>query len=117
MNEIKFPNQTTYFICYENNKVFSVGTVLPTQEMTSGLPNLYKTTIKEDWLTELIKYDTYLGYRFVMEDDALDAQDDVNTYYGPDTCVYKYTINNDPNFWYIIGDYSPILGEPMMFEI
>lgn len=117
MSEIRFPQVTTYFISYENKNVFSPGIVLPTQEMVSGLPYLYQTTNKVEWLNELSNYNTYLGYVFIMEEDASDAEKDVNNYYGPNTCSYKYTTNNDPNFWYILGDYSIILGDPILFQI
>lgn len=116
MSQITFPQQTTYFICYVDNQIFNAGVVEPNQEMISGLPYIYETTSKVDWLNELVNYNTYLGYVFNDIEDANDAKTSVDNYYGPNTCTIEYTTNNDPNFWYILGTFTPVLGDPILFQ-
>jgi hypothetical protein len=117
MNEIKFPSVPTYFITYQDINILAYGVVLPDQEMVSGLPFLYQTTNKSEWILELSNYNYYVGYQFNFEEDAEDAKTDVNNYYGPNTCNYEYAQYNDPEFWYIIGDYTDVLGEPIPFKL
>jgi hypothetical protein len=45
MHEIKFPTQDTYWIAYTNTDIFGYGVCSPEQEMTTGQPYLYKTTL------------------------------------------------------------------------
>lgn len=55
MNEINKPQQTTYFIAYDEDKENpSYGTVEPDQVMTSGRYNLYQTEVKKDWEDKLL---------------------------------------------------------------
>lgn len=56
--EIKFPEQLTYFIAYTDSAVYSSGTVDTDQEMTTGQPFLYQTTVESEWIEELAKFDT-----------------------------------------------------------
>ncbi len=51
--EIKFPEQTTYFIAYTNNEIFAYGIVEPEQEMTTGQPILWTTLSEAEWLYKL----------------------------------------------------------------
>jgi hypothetical protein len=51
--EIKFPEQTTYFIAYTDNLIFGYGIVEPTQEMTTGQPILWTTLSKAEWVYKL----------------------------------------------------------------
>jgi hypothetical protein len=51
--EIKFPEQTTYFIAYTDNVIFTYGIVTPEQEMTTGQPYLWYTFDKNEWIDEL----------------------------------------------------------------
>jgi hypothetical protein len=55
MNEIKFPEQTTYFIAYTTNEIFAYGIVEPEQEMVTGQPNLWSTLDESKWLYKLKK--------------------------------------------------------------
>jgi hypothetical protein len=55
--EIKFPEQTTYFIAYTDNATYASGIVEAEQEMTTGQPFLYQTTVEAEWIEELKKFD------------------------------------------------------------
>jgi hypothetical protein len=68
------------------------------------------------------------GYQYITEQEAINSQKLVDTYYGipvhPDDvtqhwCGYNFAELNNPQFWYIIYDISllPILGEPTEFEV
>ena len=53
MKEIKFPQQTTYFIAYTSKEIFAYGIVQPEQEMVTGQPNLWNTLSEEEWIYKL----------------------------------------------------------------
>jgi len=68
------------------------------------------------------------GYQYITEQEAINARESVDSYYGipvhPDDvtqhwCGYNFAELNDPQFWYITYDISllPILGEPTEFEV
>jgi hypothetical protein len=68
------------------------------------------------------------GYQYITEQEAINSQKLVDTYYGipvhPDDvtqhwCGYNFAELNEPQFWYITYDISlvPILGEPTEFEV
>ena len=68
------------------------------------------------------------GYQYNTEQEAINAREACDTYYGipvtPDDvtqnwCDYQFAELNTPQFWYIIFDNSltPILGEPVEFEV
>ena len=52
-HEIKFPEQTTYFIAYTDNLIFAYGIVTSEQEMTTGQPFLWYTLDESEWVDEL----------------------------------------------------------------
>ena len=65
------------------------------------------------------------GYKYTNEQDAIDAREQCDAYYGipvaPDD-VTQYWVDynySELNFWYIIFDESieAILGKPINFEI
>lgn len=51
--EIKYPNQTTYFIAYTNTEIFAYGIVNSNQEMTTGQPILWTTLDEAEWIAKL----------------------------------------------------------------
>lgn len=54
MNEINKPQQTTYFIAYDEDKSNpSFGSIEPEQVMTSGRSLLFQTTDKAEWEAKL----------------------------------------------------------------
>jgi hypothetical protein len=68
------------------------------------------------------------GYKYDTEQEAIDAREACDAYYGipvsPDDVTqnwvdYQFAELNDPQFWYIQYDDSllPILGEPTEFEV
>jgi hypothetical protein len=68
------------------------------------------------------------GYQYNTEQEAINARESVDTYYGipksPDDVTqnwvdYKFAELNTPQFWYIVFDESlkPILGTPTEFEV
>jgi len=68
------------------------------------------------------------GYKYDTEQDAIDAREACDAYYGipvaPDDVTqnwveYNIADLNDPIFWYIRYDISlfPILGEPSDFNV
>lgn len=68
------------------------------------------------------------GYQYTTEQDAINAREACDEYYGiPVTADdvtqnwvdYQYAELNEPPFWYIIFDESltPILGQPTEFEL
>jgi hypothetical protein len=68
------------------------------------------------------------GYQYDIEQDAIDAREACDAYYGipvaPDDVTqnwvdYQFAELNNPQFWYIQYDNSllPILGEPIEFEV
>lgn len=69
-----------------------------------------------------------LGYKYSNEQDAINAREQIDTYYGipvsPDDVTqnwvdYQTSEYNTPIFWYIIFDDSlkVVLGEPITFEV
>jgi hypothetical protein len=68
------------------------------------------------------------GYKYTVEQDAIDARKQCADYYGlpiNQEDVTKYWVNYEtayldtPIFWYIIFDESikDILGEPIIFDV
>ena len=68
------------------------------------------------------------GYKYDIEQEAIDAREASDAYYGipvsPDDVTqnwvdYQFAEYNEPQFWYIMYDDSllPILGEPIEFEV
>jgi len=68
------------------------------------------------------------GYQYTTEQDAINAREACDAYYGipvtPNDVTqnwvdYQYAELNDPPFWYIIFDESltPVLGIPTEFEV
>ena len=68
------------------------------------------------------------GYKYTTEQDAIDARETCDTYYGipvsPDSVTqnwveYQFAELNEPQFWYIIYDQSleVIFGQLQQFEI
>jgi hypothetical protein len=68
------------------------------------------------------------GYKYTNEQDAINAREQVDTYYGipvsPDDVTqnwvdYQTATLDNPIFWYISFDESltPILGEPTTFDV
>lgn len=68
------------------------------------------------------------GYKYLIEQDAINAREQCDAYYGipisPDDVTqnwveYKNAELDNPIFWYIVFDESlnPILGQPTQFEV
>jgi hypothetical protein len=68
------------------------------------------------------------GYQYNTEQEAINAREACDTYYGirvaPDDVTqnwveYQFAELNTPQFWYIVYDASllPILGTPTEFEV
>jgi hypothetical protein len=68
------------------------------------------------------------GYKYTTEQEAINARELCDTYYGipvtPDDVTqnwvdYQFAELNKPQFWYIVFDESltPILGTPTEFEV
>ena len=68
------------------------------------------------------------GYKYDTEQEAIDAREACDAYYGipvsPDDVTqnwvdYQFAELNEPQFWYIMYDDTllPILGEPTEFEV
>jgi hypothetical protein len=68
------------------------------------------------------------GYKYTNEQDAIDARELVDTYYGipvsPDSVTqnwidYQTAELNNPVFYYIVFDESlrVVLGQPITFEV
>lgn len=57
MNELKYPPVTTYFISYEENDTTPhYGEVGSSQYMITPKKNMFTTTDKEEYITELSTY-------------------------------------------------------------
>jgi hypothetical protein len=57
MNEIKYPLVKTYFISYDDNDNNPhYGEVNSGQYMITPKPNMFTTTIREEFVTELLKF-------------------------------------------------------------
>ena len=56
-NSIIYPTQTTYFICYNADRVdvMAYGSVEPTQQMETGQPILDTYLDKSEWLAILLE--------------------------------------------------------------
>lgn len=117
MKEIKYPTQTTYFIAYTNDRICAWGIVNPNQDMVTGQPNLYQTIDENEWLAELQNFYVMWGYSFPNESSALSAKESIDNYYGEGTAMVNYARYNDPEFWYILGDFPEVLGEPESFQV
>jgi hypothetical protein len=68
------------------------------------------------------------GYQYNNEQEAINARESVDSYYGipvtPDDVTqnwvdYQFAELNTPQFWYIVFDESltPILGTPIEFQV
>ena len=68
------------------------------------------------------------GYQYQTEQDAINAREACDAYYGipvsptdvtQNWVDYQYAELNTPPFWYIVYDESllPILGQPSEFEV
>ena len=68
------------------------------------------------------------GYQYITEQEAINARELCDAYYGipvtPDDITqnwvdYQFAELNTPQFWYIVFDESltPILGTPIEFEV
>ncbi len=68
------------------------------------------------------------GYKYNTEQEAINAREACDVYYGipvaPDDVTqnwvdYQFANLNTPSFWYIIFDESllPVLGQPTEFEV
>jgi hypothetical protein len=68
------------------------------------------------------------GYQYITEQEAINARELCDTYYGipvaPDDVTqnwvdYQFAELNIPQFWYIVYDESllPVLGQPTTFEV
>ena len=68
------------------------------------------------------------GYQYITEEEAQNAVNLTNSYYGipvistditQNWCSYNYASLNTPTFWYITFDDSllVVLGEPTIFEV
>jgi hypothetical protein len=68
------------------------------------------------------------GYQYITEQEAINARELCDTYYGipvtPDDVTqnwvdYQFAELNTPQFWYIVYDDSllPVLGQPTEFEV
>jgi len=67
MNEIKYPIVTTYFISYEDNDTNPhYGEVNPGQYMITPKPNMFTTTVEQEYIDELLQYG------IVLKDDTLE---------------------------------------------
>ncbi len=69
-----------------------------------------------------------LGYKYNTEQEAIDARERCDYYYGipvspeditQNWCEYQIAELNNPIFWYIVFDDSliPVLGNPEYFEV
>jgi hypothetical protein len=57
MNEIKYPTVKTYFVSYDDDDTNPhYGEVSPDQYMITPKTNIFSTTDKEEYKTELSKY-------------------------------------------------------------
>jgi hypothetical protein len=57
MNEIKYPNELTYFISYDDYEtVPHYGEVTSGQHMITPKLNIFTTIIREEFVTELLKF-------------------------------------------------------------
>ena len=67
MNEIKYPIVTTYFISYEDNDTNPhYGEVNSGQYMITPKPNMFTTTVEQEYIDELLQYG------IVLKDDTLE---------------------------------------------
>jgi hypothetical protein len=68
------------------------------------------------------------GYQYITEQEAINARELCDTYYGipvtPDDITqnwvdYNFANLNDPEFYYIVFDDSllPVLGQPTEFDV
>lgn len=68
------------------------------------------------------------GYKYLTEQDAINAREACDAYYGipvsPDDITqnwvdYQFAELNIPQFWYIVFSSSllPVLGQPTTFEV
>jgi len=71
---------------------------------------------------------SFKGYKFSTEQEAIDAREQCDIYYGipvsPDDVTqnwveYQYANLNEPSFWYIVYNESlnVVLGEPIEFDV
>lgn len=117
MQEIKHPTETTYFIAYTNDRICVYGVVKPDQVMSSGQPNLYQTINKNEWLAELQNFYVVFGYQFQDEDLSIESKKLIDNQYGEGTSTVNFAQYNQPQFWYILGDFPDVMGEPELFQV
>lgn len=70
----------------------------------------------------------FSGYKYFTEQEAINARENCNIYYGIPVSIndvtqnwveYQFAAFNNPQFWYIISDPTliPVLGDPIDFEV
>lgn len=75
-----------------------------------------------------MEYTKIIGYKYSTEQEAIDARETIDIYYGipvsPDDVTQNWVEYNtadleNPIFWYIIYDDSllPVLGNPEIFDV
>jgi hypothetical protein len=68
------------------------------------------------------------GYKYLSEQDAINAREQCDEYYGipvnedditKNWVEYQTAVLDNPIFWYIVYDETllPILGQPILFEV
>jgi hypothetical protein len=117
MQEINYPSELTYFIAYVDENIFCYGIVEPQQCMATGEPNLYQTTNYYDWIEELKKFHVFQGYYFNNIEEAQNAKNSIEEFYGTNIRTLGDSINNGNVFYYILGNYVDILGESTLLKI
>jgi hypothetical protein len=111
MVQIEYPQQTTYFIAYINQRLAAWGVINPNEVMSSGMEYLYQTTDINQWNEELKNYYVVWGYQFPDLFMAEFFKRQIEEQYPNQTIQIEFAQYNQPQFWYIVGYFPLIFGE------
>jgi len=110
-HNIEFPNSTSYFIAWNSPTDVVWGSCQPDQVMTTAFPNVWQTSNRAEWITELEKYSVIEGYRFDNLEEAEAAREWILQEHG----VTLSIAGTLPLLW-IKGDWNLPDEAPQLFK-
>jgi len=115
-HNIEFPNSTSYFIAWNSPTDVVWGICQPDQVMTTAFPNVWQTSNRAEWITELEKYSVIEGYRFDNPNDAQFLKEIIEDQVGNSVEVKIGSLNQSV-FLYIEGNFNLIEKDSELFQV
>lgn len=115
-HNIEFPNSTSYFIAYNSLTDTVWGSCQPDQVMKTPYLNVWQTSNRAEWITELEKYSVIEGYQFDNLEEAQILKEIIEDQTGTNIEV-KIANLNQPSFSYIKGNFNLIEKDSKLFQV